>query len=114
MKQELAAKYIAANVHTAEEFAALSDAQCQGLGHGTLTFRNACLQMLEQRKAAAMEAVAKKISEGVPSISSMPAAEADAKYASKADVDELKSMLAQLISAQASKRGPGRPKKADQ
>ena len=105
MKEELAAKYIAANVHTAEEFAALSDAQCQGLGHGTLTLRTACRGLLEQRRAAAVEAATKKISEVAASVTAMPQAEADARYASKSDVDELKAMLAQLINAQKSKRG---------
>ena len=110
MNEQVAEKYVQQNVHTMEELAALSDAQCQALGHGTLTFRNTARETLELRKARQMEIVAKKISEASRSVQPMPSEEMDAKYASKEDVDEIKGMLAQLLAA-TQKRKPGRPAK---
>lgn len=112
MQEVTAERYISQNIHNMEELSALSDAQCQALGHGTLTFRNAAREALEMRKAQQMEIISKKISEASKSVQAMPSEEMDAKYASKADVDEIKGMLAQLLAAQ-TKRGPGRPPKTN-
>jgi hypothetical protein len=113
MPDAVAEKYIGMNIHNAEELAALSDGQCQALGHGALTLRNNARGMLQQRKAADLEAASRKISQAAASVGSLSDAEAqaalDAKYASKADVDEIKGMLAQLLE----RRGPGRPKKGE-
>lgn len=114
LNQELAESYLYRNVHTAEELAALSDGTCQNLGHGTLTFRNEARKLLEKRKLQAAEDASRKISKFVAE----PApAEPDPRYASKEDVeqvksglDEMKQMMAQLLEATA-KRGPGRPPK---
>lgn len=112
MTDKVAENYISQNVHTAEELAALSDAQCQGLGHGTLTLRASAKTLLEMRKMKLAEEVARKISKTAESVLPMPAEELDAKYASKQDVDEIKNMLAQLLTAQ-TPRKPGRPKKEE-
>jgi hypothetical protein len=116
LSDDLAQKYISQNVHTADELAVLSDAQCQSLGHGTLTFRAAAQAMLASRKAAQMEAASKRISEAAKSVSAMPA-EAEAKFASKEDVEavkgeigDIKAMMGQMMEMM-QKRGPGRPKK---
>lgn len=111
MSDELAEKYIFANLHTAEEFAALSDGQCQSLGHGTLTLRQKARDMLGVRKMKDMEAATKRISNAAASVTAMPA-EPDGRYASKEDLNEVKNMLAQLIEMQKPKK-PGRPKKED-
>lgn len=42
--------YIARNIHNAEELAVLTDAQCQSVGHGTLTDRKASQALLTTRK----------------------------------------------------------------
>jgi hypothetical protein len=113
MHTNVAENFIAQNVHTAEELAALSDAQCQALGHGTLTMRGAARTLLEMRKAKLTEEMSKRISQAsvAGTLSDAQAqAEMDAKYATKADVDDIKSMLAQLM-AQSTRRGPGRPRK---
>jgi hypothetical protein len=114
MPDAVAEKYIGMNIHNAEELAALSDGQCQALGHGALTLRNSARAVLQRRKASDLEAASRKISQAAASAGSLSDAEAqaalDAKYASKADVDEIKGMLAQLLT-QGEKRKPGRPKK---
>jgi hypothetical protein len=114
LTEQMAQSYIGKNVHTAEELAALSDGQCQALGHGTLTLRNNARGLVEQRRVSKLEEASRKISKAAESVGSLSAAEAqaelDAKYASKADVDEIKGMLAQLLT-QGEKRKPGRPKK---
>src|SRR5262245_41373278 len=50
LDHEKAECYIARNVHTLEELAALSDAQCQGIGHGTLTDRQGARKLVAQRQ----------------------------------------------------------------
>lgn len=120
LSEDVAQKYVLQNVHTAEELAVLSDSQCQALGHGTLTFRAAARGLLDQRKIAKMEAAQKRIGEVTKEALSLAAAEAkaeaDAKYASKEDVEAVKSelgdikgMLAQLLE----RKKPG-PKPKDQ
>jgi hypothetical protein len=68
--------------------------------------------MLELRKAREMEALTKKISQASKSVSAMPE-EADPRYATKSDVDEIKAMMAQVLAA-TQKRKPGRPKKDEE
>lgn len=114
LNQEVAESYILRNVHTAEELAALSDGTCQNLGHGTLTFRNEARKLIEKRKLQMAEDASRKISKFVAA----PApAEPDPRYASKEDVeqvksglDEMKQMMAQLLEATARPK-LGRPPK---
>jgi hypothetical protein len=120
MPGDLSQKYISQNVHTVEELAALSDAQCQALGHGTLTFRKTARALVESNKAAQVEAATRRISDAAASVKSMPEEVADAKYASKedveavkADVGDIKAMMGKMMEMMAQKRGPGRPKKED-
>ena len=114
MKEQLAQHYVQQNVHTAEELAALSDAQCQALGHGTLTLRASARGMLEMRRIKQADAMAKRISEAAKTASSLTTKEAqdalDAKYATKEDVKELGSKLDAVLAALQPKK-PGRPKK---
>lgn len=109
LHSRLAESFVSQNVHNAEELAALNDSQCQALGHGTLTARKEARDMLELRKAKASEEAQKRISDSIRSVAAMPD-EMDGKYASKADVDEIKALLAQLL--QAPKRG--RPRKTEE
>lgn len=106
-----AQQFITQNVHTAEEIAALSDAQCQALGHGTLTLRKAAHEMLSLRAMKQQETSRDQVVKASATIGSVPAE----KYASesdlaavKSDMSEIKAMLAQLLAP----KKPGRPKKS--
>jgi hypothetical protein len=85
---ELAESYVQRNVHTLEELAALNDGECQGLGHGTLTFREKARRMLAERGArATMEARAR-----VGEVAGTIGKAADAS----GDLAEIKSALSEL------------------
>lgn len=122
MRPEQAEAYIARNLHTLEELAALQDLQCQQLGHGTLTHREAARKLLAHRQAQQAVQERDAVSAGAATLSA--ATEAKVEQASgdvaalkeqvatlTAGQDEIKAMLAQLMT-QAPKRGPGRPPKA--
>lgn len=109
-----AQQFILQNVHTAEEIAALSDAQCQALGHGTLTLRKAAHEMISLRAMKQQERSRDEVVKASATISAMPAE----KYASETDLAEVKQGLAtlsqnvaDLVAALAAKPKPGRPKK---
>lgn len=113
INEQLAEKYIGQNVHNAEELAALNDAQCQALGHGTLTLRKSSREMLGVRQFQQEEAARKKVSDAAATIGPVPAE----KYASQSDLEELRHGMANLsqnvaalVQALAAKK-PGRPKK---
>lgn len=114
--EERAAAYVARNVHTLEELAALNDIQCQSLGHGTLTDRTAARAMVMRRHAEAEAAARKKVSEASASVGPVPAE----KYAGNSDVEALKGEVAELkqgigqIMALLQARKGGRPKKPKQ
>lgn len=114
LNESVAERFIAQNVHTAEELAALNDAQCQALGHGTLTFRNSARGLLDQRKQQRMEEIQKRIGKAsAASISELEAkSEMDAKYASKADVDALSAKMDAILAVLSDKPKRGRPPKA--
>lgn len=104
--------YIDQQVHNAEELAALSDIQCQQLGHGTLTLRkkaqdHIALKAME-RETASRDAVIKASA----SINNKPAE----AYASVGELTEVKTQIAELSQNVAAlvatlSRKPGRPKK---
>lgn len=84
--------YINRNVHNAEEIAALSDAQCQALGHGTITLRKAAREMLALKAMKAQERNRDIITEQSAKIGAVPAE----KYASQSDIAEIKESIAAL------------------
>lgn len=88
--------FIKSNIHTAEELAALSDAQCQGVGHGTLTCRESARKVLATRHAEAMTAARDAVSRGAASVTAAPEQVADIGNL-KAEVADLKQMLAALL-----------------
>lgn len=61
--EERAADLVRRNVHTLEELAALSDHQCQGLGHGTITLRKQAQALVMRREFEAKEADHKRVAE---------------------------------------------------
>ena len=111
--QQRAEHYISRNVHNAEELAALHDAQCQALGHGTLTLRKAAREMLALNQMKIQEQSRDLITKVSASIGAVPAE----KYASesdlaavKSDVTDIKGMLAQLLAQNAPKKRGPKPK----
>lgn len=101
--------YISRNVHNVEELAALYDAQCQALGHGTLTLRKAARDMLELRKMKEAERSRDLITKASATIGAVPAE----KYASASDLEEVKKSVldlsgnvAALVAALSSQNAP--------
>lgn len=89
---EKAESYIARNVHTLEELAALSDAQCQGIGHGTLTDRQGARKLVAQRQLELRDRMQRAVHEASAAIGPRPAE----RYAPSADLDLIKSEIAEL------------------
>jgi hypothetical protein len=108
--------YFARNIHNAEELSFLSDAQCQAVGHGTLTQRESARKVLMIRKFDNDEKNRKALSDASAAIGPVPAE----TYASKTElleikqsVDTLAQSMAALVQAltPAERKKPGRPKK---
>lgn len=111
--ENTAQSYIAKNVHNVEELAELSDAQCQALGHGTLSLRKQAQDRLGILKMEMQQSAHKKIMDAAATINTVPAE----KYATASEVAELKqgiSDLTALVRDLAAKKPPGRPKKVEQ
>jgi len=92
LDEEKAASYIARNVHTLEELAALSDAQCQGIGHGTLTDRQGARKLVMQRQLERRDRMQRAVHEATAAIGPKPAEQ----YAPRADIEAVKGELAEL------------------
>lgn len=111
--EQRAQHYIGRNVHNAEEVAVLSDAQCQALGHGTLTLRKNAQDLIAVRALKARETSRDKIVKESASIGAVPAE----KYASASDldavntkIDALAGSVAELVKALTEKPKRGRAK----
>jgi hypothetical protein len=87
-----AESYIARNVHTLEELAALSDAQCQGIGHGTLTDRQGARKLVTQRQLETRDRMQRAVHEASAAIGPQPAE----RYAPSADLESVKGEIAEL------------------
>ena len=92
LDEEKAESYIARNVHTLEELAALSDAQCQGIGHGTLTDRQGARKLVMQRQLERRDRMQRAVQEASAAIGPKPAEQ----YAPSADLESVKGELAEL------------------
>ena len=105
--------YVTRNVHTLEELAVLSDAQCQALGHGTLTDREQARKLVTQRRFEAREQARKVVSDASAAVGPAPAE----AYASRSELADIKDTLAALSANVAAlvertqARRPGRPKR---
>jgi hypothetical protein len=84
--------YIARNVHTLEELAALSDAQCQGIGHGTLTDRQGARKLVAQRQLETRDRMQRAVHEASAAIGPRPAE----RYAPNAEMEAVRGELAEL------------------
>jgi hypothetical protein len=112
IEEAKAEQYIARNVHNLEELAALSDAQCQGIGHGTLTDREGARKLLMQRQREARDKMRRTVHEASAAIGPRPAElyAANAELAAlKAEIAELKQGIADLAGLVGS--APPRPQK---
>ena len=89
---ERAESYIARNVHTLEELAALSDAQCQGIGHGTLTDREGARKLVMQRQLEARDRMQRAVHEASATIGPKPAE----RYVPNTDFEAVKGEIAEL------------------
>jgi hypothetical protein len=92
LDEERAESYIARNVHTLEELAALSDAQCQGIGHGTLTDRQGARQVVTQRQLETCDRMQRAVHAASAAIGPKPAEQ----YVPNADLESVKSEIAEL------------------
>ena len=92
LDDEKAESYVARNVHTLEELAALSDAQCQGIGHGTLTDRQGARKLVMQRQLERRDRMQRAVHEATAAIAPKPAEQ----YAPSADLESVKGELAEL------------------
>jgi hypothetical protein len=84
--------YIARNVHTLEELAALSDALCQGIGHGTLTDRQGARKLVAQRQLEIRDRMQRAVHEASAAIGPRPSE----RYAPNADMEAVRGELAEL------------------
>jgi hypothetical protein len=92
LDDEKAEGYIARNVHTLEELAALSDAQCQGIGHGTLTDRQGARKLVMERQLQRRDQMQRAVQEATAAIGPKPSEQ----YAPSADLESVKAELAEL------------------
>lgn len=114
MPADVAENYVHRNLHNLEELAALSDAQCQALGHGTLTQRNTAQKYLAQKKFEQDERARKLVSDLSAEIGPRPAEEYAAQSDLKAVSDKVENLTAaveSLVRILGEKKKPGRPKK---
>jgi hypothetical protein len=92
LDDERAEGYVARNVHTLEELAALSDAQCQGIGHGALTDRQGARKLVTQRQLEARDRIQRAVHEASAAIGPQPAE----RHATTADMEAVKAEIAEL------------------
>lgn len=114
VNEQRAEHYISRNIHNVEELAMLSDAQCQAVGHGTLTERAAAQKLLSVRRVEADERARKAVSDASAAIGPRPAekyAAASELEATNAKLDALSDNIAALVAALAEKPKRGRPPK---
>ena len=103
---ELAKTFIERGVHNLEEISILSDAQCQGLGHGTLNLRRQARELVETRKANERTRMFDKISESASPVSA-PSGEVAAL---SAKVDQLATQMQSFLEAMTAAQQPKRKK----
>lgn len=112
MNEVQAKGYIDRNVHTLEEIAFLSDGQCQALGHGTLTHREAARKLLAARRERQTEERINQISKATASLNKETASSDNKEVlAAIGELGQGINALVQLMTAQAQKKKPGRKPK---
>lgn len=110
MIETVAKSYVQRNVHTLEELAMLSDAQCQALGHGTLTYRESARKLLAVRTDERRQDQMNAVSKAAGTIGGAVSDNAEVLVA----INELGkgiNSLVELLTAQAVRGKPGRKPK---
>lgn len=110
-----AENYIARNVHTLEELAALSDAQCQGIGHGALTDRQGARRLITQRQIESREKMQRAVNEANATVGPRPVesyAQSAAVESIKDEIAELKQSIGHLAGLVASREPKSKPRSA--
>lgn len=92
LDEDRAAIYVARNVHTIEELAALSDAQCQGIGHGALTDRQGARKLVMKRQLEAREQTQRAVYEASATLGTRPSE----ICAPTAEIESVKGEIAEL------------------
>jgi hypothetical protein len=116
INQERADYYVSRNIHNLEELAALSDMQCQGVGHGTLTDRTGAQGLLMQRNVQINTEQRDRVGRAAATIGvapvDTPRSEEIAAIGVKIDgLVEGMNALVGLLTQQAQKQKGGRPPK---
>lgn len=113
MTSEVAKSYVQRNVHTLEELAMLSDAQCQALGHGTLTYRENARKLIATRTDERRQEQMSAVSKAAATVGAATIAPADNSEVLNAihELGQGIGVLVQLMTAQAQKGRPGRKPK---
>lgn len=108
--------YLNQQITNVEELAALSDMQCQTVGHGTLTDRKTARQLLAQASYEKEQARIAKMEKAMAAAQPVRNEQADAKLdqliAGQSALTAAITGLVQTLQQQPQKRGPGRPPKA--
>ena len=113
-----AESYIARNVHTLDELAALSDAQCQGIGHGALTDRQGARRLVTQRQLESREKMQRAVHEASatvgprPGEQHLPTADVEAVKSEIAGLKQSIADLAGILTRQTKSKPRGAPKRA--
>lgn len=103
--------YMNQQVTTVEELAALSDMQCQQVGHGTLTDRKAARDLLERRAYEKQQAHQKAMEKAMASAQPVSNTQSDEKLDKViAGLDAVNQNILALVQA-LQPRKPGRPPK---
>lgn len=111
MNDDRVKHYLHMNVHTVEELAALSDIQCQQVGHGVLTERKTAQALLASRMADRRQKFHDKLEKAMAAAQPVKNEVADGKLdkliAGQEQMTQAILSLAQALQP----RKPGRPKK---
>jgi hypothetical protein len=103
--------YLHMNVHNLEELAALSDIQCQGVGHGVLTERKTARTILTERMADKKQRFQDKMEKAMAAATPVKNEESDAKLDKLiATTEQVNQNILALVQA-LQPRKPGRPKR---
>jgi hypothetical protein len=107
------------NVHNLEELAVLSDAQCQGLGHGMITNRKKAQQLLAQRELDGKNRANQLVADKMAEVGSAPVAlppEISGVFAEQEKkIDALTNQVSALVDIMSKLAKPkrGRPRKGE-
>jgi hypothetical protein len=119
ISEQRAQELISRNLHTLEEMTYLSDAQCQGLGHGMIALRkraqNVIAQMREDAKTKGAQLVADKMAEVGSAPVALPPEVSGVFAEQEKKIDALTNQVSALVDIMSKLAKPkrGRPRKGE-